>query len=221
MAIKTICENDEQWNEARKLSGTRASAILGQNPYMTNVDAWEIITHRRKEKDISENEAVMFGLDAEKHIRALYALELGGEYQVFDPDVNGNKVVYAHADKPYLTASIDGLLVRENDSGVQESVGVLEIKTTTILNSIHRETWRDGIPQNYYIQLLHEIMVLNADFGILVAYLRYGDYSVLKAYRIERKDVIDDINALYQKEVEFYEQYVATNTKPALLINVG
>lgn len=214
-----ICSNQASWQTARRLSGTRASAILGQNPYMTNVEAWEILTHKKTEKDITGNEAVMFGLNAEEHIRALYRLETGDEYVIAEPHDfgrDGKRVVYAHKDKPYLTASVDGIITRIIDG----ALGVLEIKTTTILSSIHRETWRDGVPQNYYIQLLHEMMVLDASFGVLVAYLRYSDYSLIKSYRVERSDVENDIKALFDKEVAFFEKYVEGDKKPPLLINI-
>ena len=215
---KIVCATIDKWHEARGLSGTRASAILGQNPYMTNVDVWEILTHKRKDKDLSDNEAVRFGLEAEKHIRALYRMEVKGVYDVQDTTDfdNGGRVVYSHIDKPYLTASVDGLLTRIADG----ALGVLEIKTTSILSSIHRETWRDGVPQNYYIQLLHEIMVLDASFGVLVAYLRYSDYTIIKSYLVERSAVEADIKSLFDSEVDYYEKYVATNQRPPLLINI-
>lgn len=215
----TICKNQDEWQKARKLSATRASAILGQNPYMTNVDVWEILTNKKVDKDLSDNEAVVFGLTTENAIRELYQAETKDKYLIVAPDDfidKGQRIVYHHKEKEYLTSSCDGLIT-ELDS---EKHGVLEIKTTSILSSIHRETWRDGIPQNYYIQLLHEMLVLDVDFGVLVAYLRYSDYSLIKAYRAERVAVENEIKSLFEKEVEFWEKYVATNKKPPLLINI-
>jgi len=205
-AIK--CLTETEWQEARKISGTRASAILGQNPNFTNVDVWEILTNKKKDKDISDNDYVQFGLNAENHIRALFRLEVANEYEVVDPT---DRVVYVHNEKPYLTASVDGLLIRKADN----ALGVLEIKTTR-----STKEWLNGIPQHYYIQFLHEIMVLNADFGVLVAYLRYKDYSLIKQYFISRDEKAEDIKRVYEQEVQFYEDYVLSNQKPPLAINI-
>lgn len=213
------CANDVEWHKARKLSSTRASAILGSNPYMSNVDVWEVLSGKRKDKDISDNPNVIFGLEAEKHIRGLFGLDAVDKYEVIDPaayDDSGFRYVYSHKEKPYLTASTDGFVI-DKENG---SLGVLEIKTTNVLSSVHKESWKDAIPQNYYVQLLHEIMVCGADFGILVAYLRYSDYSIVKAYKVNREEVAKEINELYDQEVDFYENYISKGKKPPLVINL-
>ena len=46
----------EQWLQERKkgIGGSDAAAVLGLNPYMTNVDLWKIKTGRKEQEDISE-----------------------------------------------------------------------------------------------------------------------------------------------------------------------
>ena len=218
--LKTIkCYGIGDWHKARKLSGTRSSAICGENSYMTNIDAWEIITHKKEEKDLSANENVQFGFDAEEHIRSLFRLEAQNDYEVIEPttiEKDGYRTIYVHAEKDYLTVSTDGLVIRKSDG----EVGALEVKTANILSARHREDWKDGIPQNYYIQVLHEILVLGVSYAILVAYLRYSEYSIIKVYQINRSDKEDELKQLYDKEVEFYEDYVMTGIKPPLLIKI-
>lgn len=63
-------------------------------------------------------------------------------------------------------------------------------------------------------------MVLDASFGVLVAYLRYSDYTIIKSYLVERSAVEADIKSLFDSEVDYYEKYVATNQRPPLLINI-
>ncbi len=208
------CANDSEWHKARKLSSTRASAILGSNPYMSNVDVWEILMGKRHEKYLGDNENVQFGLEAEQHIRALFRLESTHAYEVIDP--SPHREVYSHKEKPYLTCSTDGFVIDK----ASNELGVLEIKTTNILSSVHRESWKDGIPQNYYVQLLHEIMVINADFGLLVAYLRYTDYSIMKVYKVVRNDLQAELDDLFNQEVLFYEEYISKGKKPPLVINL-
>ena len=213
------CSNMEQWHKERRISATRASSIMGENAYLSNVDTWSIITNKRKETDLEGNPNVQFGLNAEKHIRALFALEAKGVYDVIDPyefEKDGFRAVYYNKERPYLTASIDGLVVDKTNG----NIGVLEIKTANILSAQHRENWKDGIPQNYYYQVLHQLLVLGVDYALLVAYLRYSDYSIMKVYKIVREEKKDDLDKLLAEEEKFYKDYVLTNKKPPLLINV-
>lgn len=66
-----------EWLQERKkgIGGSDAAAILGLNPYMSNVDLWEIKTGRKEQEDISEKECVKFGVAAEDHLRTLFALD--------------------------------------------------------------------------------------------------------------------------------------------------
>ena len=72
-----------KWLEERKngIGASDAAAILGLSPYMNNVGLWELKTGRREQKDIGNKPYVKFGIEAEKHIRALFALD-NLQYQV-------------------------------------------------------------------------------------------------------------------------------------------
>ena len=91
-----------------------------------------------------------------------------------------------------MHASLDGELV-DNDG----RLGILEIKTTNILQSMQREKWRDRIPDNYFCQVLHYLAVTEYDFAVLKAQLKSdwgGELRItIKHYLIERKDVEEDI----------------------------
>lgn len=209
------CASDDEWHKARKLSSTRASAILGSNPYMSNVDVWELMMGKRQEKFVGDNDNVRFGLDAEQHIRALFRLESKNKYEVIDP--MPHREVYAHKEKPYLTCSTDGFVIDK----ASNELGVLETKTAMIKSSKKHEEWQFHIPEEYYIQLKHEMMVCGADFGLLVAYLRYTDYSIMKVYKIVRNaDLQKEIDELFNQEVLFYEEYISKGKKPPLVINL-
>ena len=55
--------DEASWLEARRkgIGASEASAILGCNPYMSNVDLWEIKTGRRQAADISNKACVQYG----------------------------------------------------------------------------------------------------------------------------------------------------------------
>jgi putative phage-type endonuclease len=202
----------QEWLEKRKgkISGTMASAIIGQNPYMTNQQAWRIITGREEPEDISAKPYVQYGLQAEKHLTELFKLDFP-EYKVeskeFDLRVNERDI--------FLIGSIDGELT-EIETGRK---GVLEIKTTNILQSMQNEKWNnESIPQNYYIQILHYLLVTGYDFTILKAQLKYNSKEIkTKHYKYEREKFQADLNWLYVKLCKFWELNVKMDIEPALI----
>lgn len=134
------------WLKARGygIGGSDASAILGMNPYKSNIELFEEKTGRRLPEDISDRSYVKYGTQAEPLIRSLFTLDYP-EYQV----VYHENRILRNKTFPFMQASLDGELI---DSEGRK--GILEIKTTNILQSMQREKWKDRIPDNYYIQVL-------------------------------------------------------------------
>ena len=206
----------EEWLEHRHnyIGGSEASCIVGMNPYTTNVELWEIKKGRRKAEDISDKPCVQYGTNAEQYLRELFALDFP-KYEV--NYIENNSVLN---DKyPFAAASLDGFLV-EKETGKK---GILEIKTSNIINSTMAKKWDNQIPDNYYIQLLHYFIVTEFDFAILKAQLKYdhdGDiFLTTKHYRIEREDIIEDIEYLIKAEKQFSE-YIKNDVQPPLVLPV-
>lgn len=204
----------KQWLEERKkgIGGSDAAAVLGLNPYMTNVDLWKIKTGRKDQEDISNKPFVKYGTEAEKHLVELFALDFP-KYEVIHSD---NDLI-RHSDYEFLHASLDGRLI-EKDTGRK---GILEIKTTNILQSMQNEKWHDGVPQNYFCQVLHYLNVTGFDFAILKAQLKTEWQNEIRLttrhYYFERKDFAEDIEFLQQAEIKFWQQVVA-DTEPNLIL---
>lgn len=203
----------EEWLKARgeRIGGSEASAVVGLNPYMSNTDLWNIKTGRRAAEDISDKPYVRYGHDAEPLLRDLFRLDFP-EYKVGYVDNN----LFLNTRCPWAHASLDGWL--QDPDG---RIGILEIKTTEILQSMQKEKWKDRIPDNYYLQVLHYMMVIEADFACLKAQLKYdygGDiYLQTRHYWIERQDVENDIRILAEKEEEFWT-HMKNSTRPATLL---
>ena len=194
------------------IGGSDASAVLGLNPYMSNIDLWEIKTGRKIPKDISNVSYVKYGNEAEAPLRELFKLD----FPQYEVEHKENTVV-VHPEHDFLRCSLDGKLI-DRDTG---EVGVLEVKTTDILSSMHQEKWEnDRIPDNYYIQVIHCMMVIGASFAILKAQLktRYKDEVRLniRHYRIDinEGDVKQDIEDLKRKEIKFWNEYVLKDKQP-------
>ena len=74
---------------------------------------------------------------------------------------------------------------------------------------MQKEKWRDRIPDNYFIQILHYLMVTEFDFVVLKAQLKseFGGqiYLQTKHYFIERSEVEGDIEYLAEEEEKFWK----------------
>lgn len=204
----------EEWLEKRSsyIGGSEASSIVGLNPYLSNVELWEIKTGRRQREDIGDKPYVQYGTQAEEHLRELFKLDFP-QYEVKYAEHN----MWKNPMYPFAHASLDGWLVEKDTN----RMGVLEIKTTNILQSMQKEKWDHRIPDNYYVQVLHYLMVTGFDFAVLKAQLRYdydGDiYLTTKHYYIDRKEVEADIRFLMEKERQFAE-YIRRDECPPLVL---
>lgn len=221
VTMKTF-QSREEWLKARTgfIGGSDASAVVGLNPYKDNVTLWMEKTGQAAAEDISEKPYVKYGTHAEDHLRELFKLDFP-EYQVFyEPDN-----MWFNDKFPFAHASLDGWLVEHivasNGTEIIQRKGILEIKTTNILQSMQKEKWNQRIPDNYYIQLLHYLMVTEFDFAVLKAQLKfdYGGDIVLhtRHYRIERSEVEADIQYLQSSEKRFWKQ-VQERKQPALIL---
>lgn len=154
-----ILKNREEWLEKRKnyIGGSDASAVIGMNPYKSNIELWEEKTGLVVPEDISDKPYVKFGHDAEPLMRELFKLDFP-EYEVFYEENN----LYLNDKYPWGHYSADGWLKDEKGR-----FGLYEGKTTNILQSMQKEKWRDKLPENYYVQLIHGFLITEAEFAIL------------------------------------------------------
>lgn len=202
----------DEWLCSRHgIGGSDASAILGLNPYKTNEELWMEKSGQMEAEDISEKSYVKYGHEAEPLLRDLFALDFP-EYKV---EYYENNMIQ-NRKYPWAHASLDGELTDQ-----EGRKGILEIKTTNILQSMQKEKWKDRIPDNYYIQILHYLMVTEYDFVVLKAQLKSewkGEIRIqIRHYFIEKTDVLEDIEVLKKEEGRFWTQ-VIKRERPALIL---
>ena len=205
-------ETFDQWLDARHgIGGSDASAVIGKNPYKTNQELWMEKTGRAVPPDISDKDYVRYGHAAEPLLRELFALD-HPEYKMeyFENNMIRNEKY------PWAHASLDGELTDQDGRK-----GILEIKTTNILQSMQREKWNNQIPDNYYIQILHYMLVTEYEFVELRAQLKsvwQGQIRLnTRDYHIERKEVEEDIAYIKEQEETFWRQ-AKTDRKPSLIL---
>lgn len=202
-------DSREAWLKGRKtIGGSDIAAVMGESPWMSNIDLWKLKTGRAEHKEIEDNDLVIYGQKAEELLRDLFALDFPQFEVSYFPEN-----MWKNSGMPFAHSSLDGWIHDERNR-----LGVLEIKTATIQGGRQRKQWEDGkIPQHYYLQLLWEMAVTEAQFGVLLAQLKYErDGDVLKVtrhYFVERDQVEQDIEAVKQAGAEFWT-YVTTDTEP-------
>lgn len=211
MVEMKILKDREEWmqNRMHGIGGSEISAVIGQNPYMSNIDLWNIKTGKIVPEDISDKPYVRYGTKAEEHLRALFALDFP-QYKVEYVENNS----FRNDKYPWAQASLDGWLTDE-----ECRKGIWECKTTNILQSMQKEKWNHQIPMNYYCQCLMYMAVCEAEFCVLKAQLKseFGGeiYLQTKHYHIERSEVEGDIDYLMTEGAKFWE-YVKKNQRPSL-----
>lgn len=211
-----IPETHDAWLEERKkgIGASDAGTIIGVNRWKTNVELWEEKAGLRQPEDIGHKPYVQYGHDAEPHLRALFALdhpEMAVTYE------SPYKMIFSD-ELPFIFATPDGEL-EEIATG---RLGGLEIKTTQILNGRQWETWRERIPDQYYCQVLHQMLATGWEFVWLKAQIKWhtrdGEMRLdTREYLIERQDALDDIEAIKEAEIEFWDN-VQNKRQPALLL---
>lgn len=219
---KETFKTKEEWLKNRGFGGSSASAILDRNPYMSSLELYRAIVMPNKHPLVKENESMYYGTKCEPLIRKLFAYDFKETMRVHTPKDNE---MYRRLDKPYMTATLDGILT---EKGTKRK-GVLEIKTHDIRNKQDEQNWSGHIPDNYYIQVLHYLLVMNDfKFAILTAKLRFFDFfnesgkkllkTEMRYYYIDRDDeqVKKDLALLEKKETEFWEENIKKKKMPTL-----
>lgn len=207
-----IKHNSPEWLTFRKtgIGGSDAAAILGLSPFKTNVEVWEEKVGIKEPADISDKPQVEYGKKAEDLLLQLFALD----YPQFE--VKADKTtVYRRG---FMFASLDGELT-DLETGKQ---GIYEGKTTEIHSAIGFDKWNKHIPDYYYVQILHYLIVTGRDFAICKAQLKQTGQNneielITRHYPYYREDVLEDLKYLYLKEKEFWG-YVEKKQRPPLIL---
>ncbi|WP_424244353.1 putative phage-type endonuclease [Elusimicrobium posterum] len=191
----------EQWHKFRKegIGGSDAAAIMGLSPYKTNQ---QLCAEKRglvKAKNIDDKPYVIYGKKIEQYIRGIYSLDFP-QHDVFYKEFD----VCVHPQYPFIRATLDGRVIAEKR--------VLEVKKAEIKNGGQMAEWKDQVPYNYFIQVLHQLLASGYECATLAADLITGEglkrRHDIRYYHFERKDYLEDLATLLEEEVKFWNTYV-------------
>ena len=208
MALERICPtNREEWLAARQIQGigaSEAAAIVGLSPWMSKNELWYIKTGKKIVKDLSGNAAVEQGIRMEGAIRTVFA----ARHPEFQVEHHAYDILY-QTERPWLFATLDGEITESfADSSVKKYP--LEIKTSTPRGKADWDKWSDGkIPDNYYIQILHQMLATGWEKAYLTAFLYGKEDIIIREYDFLRKDCEADLDWLLKEETEFQESIVS------------
>ena len=208
----------EKWLEGRTkgIGGSDCSAVVGYNPYKSNIDLWEEKTGKKQPEDIGDKPYVKYGHDAEPLLVKLFALD----YPEYEVNYNDNYRVNYCEENPFLLCTRDCDLV-EKSTGKK---GALEIKTTELLSSIAKEKWDNRVPDNYYCQILQYFITdIELEFVFLKAQIKsdFGNGNIritTKHYYFTREQCQEDIEWLQDKEIQFWNNNVLKDIRPARVL---
>lgn len=199
-----IPKTHAEWIQERRsgIGASDAGTIIGVNPWKSNVDLWLEKTGQREPEDISDKPYVQYGKLAEACIRGLFQLDHPELAVMYESPYE----IIRNDEYPWLFCTPDGKLRDELGR-----LGGLEIKTTEIMHGGQWHEWDGRIPDQYYCQVLHQMLATGWEFVYLCAQIKYTTRDGEKRaerreYRIDREDVLEDMKALLEAEIEFWEQ---------------
>lgn len=191
----------EDWLVLRAMigiGGSDVSAALSINDYKTPYELWkEKLVEEVESKD---NNIMMFGRLVEEPIAQMY-MKMTGRSVVEDPYIR------IHPDYDHLFVNLDRIVL---DNGDGKGAGVFEAKSTVY--SVYK-TWEkepNGIPLNYYTQVMHELSVSGLKWAVLVVLIT--DRRDIKIIPIERDE--EYIQKQNEVLVAWYNGYVKNVIPP-------
>lgn len=212
VSMKTFKDKSEWLQHRQKIGGSDAGVILGLSKWRDNLTLWREKCGFSDPEDISDKPFVKYGVEAEPYIREIFRLH-HPEWAIGYEENN----MWTNDKYPFAHASLDGWI--ETQDG---KYGILEIKTTEISSKANAAEWDGRIPDTYYCQLLHYLMVTGFDFAVLCGELKVHradgseEWRIVER-RIDRAEVQADIDELEQKERAFW-WHVEDKTEPGRLL---
>ena len=207
--VTIVHEKSDEWllNRKRGIGGSDVASILGISKYKSTYDLYM----EKKGSAIQHitNEAIEKGNRMEGPLIDLFFAKHKNYQKISTKDISLRSKEHC-----FMMASLDSAFIDE-----QGKKCILEIKTTTIQNTKMRKEWGyyddykeeyiELIPQQYYCQVLHYLVVTGFDKAIVYAHLDYAykDDSEVITRVINREDVLSDMEYIVEKEKKFWDDF--------------
>ena len=189
--VNILNQSRKDWllERAKSIGASDSSCVLGLNPWKSNVELWLEKTNPESLLDQPDNLNMRLGRDMEPILRQLFTEETGLQVR------QDNHIRYDD-EYPFLSTNLDGRIVGDKVP--------LELKTTGM--------WDGMIPDNYFCQLQHQMMVTNSPyiyFAVLVL-SNFGKQFIVEKYERNERFIAD----MRSKMVDFWMNHVVTGIAP-------
>lgn len=174
------------------IGSSDAAAILGLSRWKTQLEVWAEKVGRIVPEDISDKLQVKLGNRLEETVAELFMEETGKKVR----RVNKPQI---HPDYPFISCQIDRDVVGED--------AILECKTASAWKA--KEWEGEEIPQEYIIQVVHQLAVTGAAVGYIAVLIGNQEFKWKAIYRDN-----PTTKSLIDKEVEFWNSYVVPSVMP-------
>lgn len=207
--VAFLQDKSEEWLLNRKtgIGGSDVASILGISKYKS---AYELYMEK-KGNTVQQitNEAIEKGNRMEAPMIDLFF----AKYKAYQK-VDTKNISLKSKKHDFMNANLDGAFIDE-----QGKKYILEIKTTTIKNKEMRKEWGyydeyeeryiELIPQQYYCQVLHYLIVTGFDVAVVYACLDYAYKrdSEIVVREVNREDVLSDMEYIVSKEEKFWDDF--------------
>ena len=190
--VNILNQSRKDWllERAKSIGASDSSCVLGLNPWKSNVELWLEKTNPESLLDQPDNLNMRLGRDMEPILRQLFTEETGLQVR------QDNHIRYDD-EYPFLSTNLDGRIVGDKVP--------IELKTTGMV-------WDGMIPDNYFCQLQHQMMVTNSPymyFAVLVL-SNFGKQFIVEKYERNERFIAD----MRAKMVNFWMNHVVTGDAP-------
>lgn len=197
-----------EWLGLRRggVGGSEAAAIAGVSKYTSPLVVY-MDKRGMYKREVSEyvQEAAAWGNIMEPVLRAEFKKRINAEREAEGLKplwIQQRHAIFAHDEFDFMRTNLDGQIF-----GHELGAGILEIKTASEYLS---DDWAgDDVPDQYYIQVQHNMKVMEANYAYLVRLIGGNKY---KHYFIERDE--ETIDSLVELEKKFWHNNVLASIPP-------
>ena len=186
--ISTLEMSHDEWLKRRfeSIGASESGSILGINPYKSAVDVY----YEKVDQvtDFPDNLNMWLGRELEPIIKKRFEEETGFK-------VRNDHKIRVDKEHSFITTNLDGMVVGE--------------KVPVEYKALSR--WDGEIPDYYFSQVQHQIMVTESDYAYFVV-LALGVQKNFIVQKINRDD--EFINLMREEEVSFWNEHVIPKDPP-------
>lgn len=189
--------NREEWLAGRHagIGASEAAAVLGLSRYKSPLEVYlEKIGELGPQDD---SERMYWGRKLEAIIAQEYSIRTG-----LKVNLNEDYTVLVHPDHEWMRCTLDAIA---HDS--EKGPGNVQCKN---VDRFSAHEWADGVPEEYLIQVMHEMAVAGFNWGCLAVLIGGNQF---KAYEFERDNELIDL--IIEHEGNFWKENVMKKIPPS------